>query len=558
MKPIEIHTTLLEDHVLYGPNGDKLEFFQGQTISGWAWLWRTQGQPSLSHKSEAKNCPDYFRFEFRFLWNHQSWVYVGEITQETLRLRQEEQLHKTHKGSFYTMATHLSDELEFLQPRLSEIVSEDTKPDQIQRFRYSMKLEETCFWVALEVRYSSAFIERSYEEILFLPASQYHFSPTGEFISRNVHSESFSLLYPTPMQGIDKVLSTDDTKLISEAFQEHPECTNKYIKGYTSHSTLIDWAIKTGDSEMVRFAVDLGADPNHCFDFLDSWGTALHRVVVYEKPQLIEPLIQLGANPNIPNLEGKTPLHTAAKDGKLEIQKLLLEFGASDEIQDAQGLTPRQRIILRAFHDDVRNGDIAKVKEALERWKQQNQSNNEFSLVDTIQKQNALCEAAEHGQVEILKILLPLSKNINLPGREGALNWTPLSTAVVHKKTKAVEVLLKHGADPSVATSPSTVGGQYDPGGQQALHLAAEANSARITKLLLQHGADVNARDAKGQTPLIILADWHGFGLKITQLLIQHGADVDAKDNKGQTALDYAGDPDQPEFTEIIRNAKIE
>jgi ankyrin repeat protein len=54
-------------------------------------------------------------------------------------------------------------------------------------------------------------------------------------------------------------------------------------------------------------------------------------------------------------------------------------------------------------------------------------------------------------------------------------------------------------------------------------------------QVLLAKGADVNARDNTGGTPLI-LAAFEG-RTNAVQILLAHGADVNAKDNKGETAL---------------------
>ena len=65
--------------------------------------------------------------------------------------------------------------------------------------------------------------------------------------------------------------------------------------------------------------------------------------------------------------------------------------------------------------------------------------------------------------------------------------------------------------------------------------VAAFYGRKEIVELLLSKGADVNAKDSKGETALMVAAF---YGRKETvELLLSKGADVNAKDNEGKTAL---------------------
>ncbi len=87
---------------------------------------------------------------------------------------------------------------------------------------------------------------------------------------------------------------------------------------------------------------------------------------------------------------------------------------------------------------------------------------------------------------------------------------------------RVVRLLLKHGADPNAATIPDQETGAFmrdvRTKGETPLHRAAAYADAEAIQLLLDHGADKEARDAVGDTPLS-WASWHLRPGKVLQLL---------------------------------------
>ena len=69
-------------------------------------------------------------------------------------------------------------------------------------------------------------------------------------------------------------------------------------------------------------------------------------------------------------------------------------------------------------------------------------------------------------------------------------------------------------------------------------------------RLLLAKGADVNARDCRGSTPLIAAAEFAG--LPVLELLVEAGADVPAGNHYGRSALHNAAKRDDTEVTKFL------
>ncbi len=74
--------------------------------------------------------------------------------------------------------------------------------------------------------------------------------------------------------------------------------------------------------------------------------------------------------------------------------------------------------------------------------------------------------------------------------------------------------------------------------GVSALHVAAGLGYTELASLLVEGGADLNARSALGKTPLMLAAE-QGHA-DIAALLLEAGARADLQDKTGATALTWA------------------
>ena len=253
------------------------------------------------------------------------------------------------------------------------------------------------------------------------------------------------------------------------------------------------------------------------------------------------------------------------------------------DIVDGSGSTP---LLVAASNDDV-----AQVKQLLKAGANPNVRNK----LDT----TPLLEAAFHSNSEIIQALLDAGADPNAPGADGQ---TPLMLVARGTNVAAAKMLLAKGANPQARESqrqqsalmwaaansqgPMTrllveVGADLDaktaidlmtplvsaepraqprsPGGMTALMFASREGCLDCVAAMIEKGAAINLPDPEGVTPLL-WAIWNT-RFDVAKYLIEHGADVNRWDWWGRTplylAVDYVtlphgGRPDQPSLDETL------
>ncbi len=138
-------------------------------------------------------------------------------------------------------------------------------------------------------------------------------------------------------------------------------------------------------------------------------------------------------------------------------------------------------------------------------------------------------EAAAAGDVTRLAALLGGAPGlVSAPAHDG---WTPLHLAAHFGETPAVALLLEHGGDPRARSRNALINTPLHAG------LAGTAGLDLVDRLL-SAGAEVNAADAGGFTPLHLAASRGELSL-VTRLLLR-GAETSAKTAEGRTPADVA------------------
>ncbi len=285
-----------------------------------------------------------------------------------------------------------------------------------------------------------------------------------------------------------------------------------------------------------------------------------------------------------------TALYNAAKRGHKAVVELLLSNGADvnfDHVcrQSTPLIAAVDNACIASCYDeeDVSAQEKKELVEIVELLLQhgadinaQDENSYYYYAQGYSQGYTALFYASAYDHKELVELLLAHGADISVKNKSGE---TALHIASREGHKEMVDWLLRHGADINAAdqwdyTALDTASraGQKEivelllqRGGMSkdratALHEASYKGCFETVKLLLAHGADVNATNSYGQTALIKAASGHerNKGRKaVVELLLHSGADINARDQSwtsgfGSTALMYASEYGHEEVVKLL------
>ena len=200
-------------------------------------------------------------------------------------------------------------------------------------------------------------------------------------------------------------------------------------------------------------------------------------------------------------------LHYAVWFGALDVTRLLVERGAEVEARNLAGATP----LALAAEKNAREAARLLIEHG--------------AAVDAVQddRRTPLHVAAEHDAAEVAELLIANGADVWAWSGSG---W-PLDHAVRNGARNAARLLV----DVPLWT------GQH---GETLLHRASANGNRDRAVLLIDHGADVNAKDVYGSTPLHYALSKDAGTPELAKLLIDAGADVDARGEGGERPLHKA------------------
>lgn len=391
--------------------------------------------------------------------------------------------------------------------------------------------------------------------------------------------------------------------------------------------TPLHLAVKSGNHNLISWILEHSPDKSETVNIPDSSGISpLHLAAKYGDIAIMTQLLDAQADISAADRDNKTPLHEAVENGHSGIVYLLLQRGSKINARSSGNKTPlhialenyRPNIALllldyvpnnaETFEFDIQNSDGATplilavernyfvvVRVLLERGAEADMEgprgrtalhlaakfgqdhilnilleNNAYENHTDLEGNTALHLAARRGHGECIKRLLEAKASPDIRARDGL---TPLDVACSRGQTSAAEALIRPCQSLrrlDVSFLYAIVSQSFDIArlllnegadknaknkiGETALHLAAINSDTKTMELLLFRRADLETRDRRQQTPLMVAVRKNS--IPCVQMLLDAGANPDTQDDHRYTPIFYACRTGADNMVELLLKAK--
>jgi len=296
--------------------------------------------------------------------------------------------------------------------------------------------------------------------------------------------------------------------------------TRKKFPRFNWPATTVLRACQFGHDTVLRKLLEFGASPNEGIEL--NGMTPLFAAAREGKPEVIKVLLEYKAGLEAKAQHGRHPLHAACVFGHAEAAKLLIAAGADVNGLDSENETPITLAVQWGNH---------KVLEVMAK---------EACILDgtcgELTIRTPLTIVADLGFIKCARVLLDNKATTEVVCGS---DWPPLRYAITRENMELIKLLLDAGADPNTSH-----------GGEPLITTEAIEGKLDVIKLLVEHGAKVDAVNSQGATAMHCAAE-KGFTEMITYLL-DHGAALNSQLTAGHTGVLLAASCGHPDAVKLL------
>lgn len=270
--------------------------------------------------------------------------------------------------------------------------------------------------------------------------------------------------------------------------------------------------------------------------------TPLHLASYHQNPEVVQYLIDKGADVTAKNKKGNTPFIEAILGNNKEVVAMFLELGVDPKIVNSEG-----KNVLHFLSSSCHNPELTKF--FLEKGVDVNAEDN-----DGYTPLNTACQNQK--DVEFIRLLLDYGAIVKTKSHDGT---TPLFSVCMNSTLSTIKLMYGHHDLTTIAEFETAllhaacmnknsdeediVGFLIDKkfpinvlneNGETPLHIACRYGRRRsVLKKLLKNGANPNALNKSGETPIFEVQHNNN----PYKILAQYGADLNVKNANGETPL---------------------